>query len=112
MNSAEKEERTFTQEEVDRIIENRLARENEKRETEFLKRELQLDAREALAAAGLPSDLIDSINMTDRETMQKSIDAIKALKKPDRTAAEVATPPKTEPVKPDLRSAFGLSRKG
>ena len=77
------QEKRFTQEDVNRILANRLARvKNEtdvefgQREAELSKRELLLDAREKLTEVGLSKELVTAINCSDRETMEKSIHTI------------------------------------
>lgn len=81
-------EKTFTQDDVNRIIQERLAKEKArnsgdadfaKREQELAQRELRLSAREALAGKDLPAGLADAINCTDKETMEKSIKTIETI---------------------------------
>lgn len=83
----QEDQKMFTQEEVNQIIGSRLARakldaSNNRdfieREAELNRRELQLDAREALADAGLPRDLVAAINCADKKTIQDSIKLLKA----------------------------------
>ncbi len=92
---AENQEKTFTQEDVNRIVGERLARVKsesipglQEREQEIGKRELMLDAREKLMEAGLPKDLINALNCNSKEEMEKSIEMIQELledvKKPKR----------------------------
>lgn len=83
---AEGQEKTFTQEDVNRIVGERLARaKNEsspglqEREQEINKRELMLDAREKLMEAGLSKDLLSALNCNSKEEMEKSIEMIKGL---------------------------------
>lgn len=78
--------RTFTQEEVNQIVQSRLARARfdstpdlAAREAELSRRELQLEAREKLADAGLPKELVTALNCADKETMEKSINTILAF---------------------------------
>ena len=79
--------KTFTQEEVNNIISDRLKREREKlskeqeeklneREKAIEARELRMTATEKLTAAGLPKTLVDALNCSDEETMDKSIEII------------------------------------
>lgn len=81
------EGKTFTQEEVNNIVSDRLKREREKmskeqeeklneREKAIAARELKLTATEKLTAVGLPKTLVDAINCSDEETMNKSIEII------------------------------------
>jgi len=78
-------EKTFTQEDVNRIVGERLAKEKAKnsgeadfakREQELAQRELHMTAKELLSEKGLPVQLFDALNCTDEETMKKSIAAI------------------------------------
>ena len=84
----QQEEKLYTKEEVTQIVSSRLARAKldasqskgfQDREAALNRRELELDAREALAEAGLSKDLVSAINCSDKETMLKSIQTLKAL---------------------------------
>ena len=81
-------EKTFTQEDVNRIIQERLAKEKAKsngeadlakRGQELAQRELRLSARESLTGKGLPTELLDALNCTDKETMEKSIATVEKI---------------------------------
>lgn len=85
------EGKTFTQEDVNRIVQERLAKERSKaagngddelskRAAELDMRERKLNAREALKKEGLPDYLVDALNMNTDEDFQKSMEAIKKLK--------------------------------
>lgn len=84
------EGKTFTQEDVNRIVQERLAKERKaagngddelsKRAAELDMRERKLNAREALKKEGLPDYLVDALNMNTDEDFQKSMEAIKKLK--------------------------------
>lgn len=80
-------DKTFTQEEVNNIVSDRLKRERDKmgkeqeeklneRERAIAARELRMTATEKLADAGLPKTLVDALNCSDEETMNKSIEII------------------------------------
>ena len=116
------EGRTFTQEEVNQIVSNRLKEEREKakkeqdagfseREKKIAARELRLDAIEMLQENGLPISLVDAMNFTDSETMKKSVEIFQQTYKSEPTAPRSTG---YEPVagncpKPDsIRSAMGL----
>lgn len=79
------QEKMFTQEELNRIIGERLARvktehpELQEREKKCAQRELLLDARERLADAGLPKELLSAINCSTKEEMENSIRTIQSL---------------------------------
>lgn len=79
------DKRTFTQEDVNRIVQERLAKEKSKgsgeadfakREQELAQRELHMSAKELLSEKGLPVQLFEALNCTDRETMEKSIETV------------------------------------
>lgn len=81
-------EKTFTQEDVNRIVGERLAKEKAKnsgeadfakREQELVQRELHMTAKELLSEKGLPVQLFDALNCTDKETMEKSIATIEKI---------------------------------
>lgn len=79
-------EKLFTQDDVNRIIGERLARvktdvspELQEKEQELAQKELYLDAREKLADAGLPKELLKAINCSSKEEMENSIKTIHSL---------------------------------
>lgn len=79
------EGKTFSQEDVNRIVSERLTREKQRLESAFTereqglaKRELLLTAREKMIDAGLPVELLDALNMVDAQTLDNSINLIKA----------------------------------
>lgn len=81
------EGRTFTQEDVNRIVQERLAKEKGKGSEELDKRAAELDARERrmnavdeLRKNNLPDYLVDALNMNSDEDFQKSMEAIKKMK--------------------------------
>ena len=81
------EGRTFTQEDVNRIVSKRVAELKEKGNDEVIKRMAELDARERrmnaideLRKNNLPDYLVDALNMNTDEDFQKSLDAIKKMK--------------------------------
>ncbi|MEY8393135.1 DUF4355 domain-containing protein, partial [Lachnospiraceae bacterium 45-W7] len=50
-----------------------------KREQELAQRELHMTAKELLSEKGLPVQLFDALNCTDKETMEKSIATIETI---------------------------------
>lgn len=81
-------EKTFTQEDVNRIVQERLAKEKAKnsgdadfarREQELVQRELHMTAKEMLSEKGLPVQLFNALNCTDKETMEKSIATMETI---------------------------------
>ena len=80
------QEKMFTQEEVNTIIQNRLTREKEKsatenaaaledREAQLQERELKLQLREEMANHDIPKELSDIITVTDEKARHSSRDA-------------------------------------
>ena len=73
--------KTFTQDEVNRIIGERLAKEKAKseadlakREQELAQKELELSAKAKMAEMGLPAELIGALNISTPEAMANSMD--------------------------------------
>ena len=83
--------KTFTQEQVNAIIGERLAKEKTKadaafaeREQQFAEREKQLANREALfdlkdqlKEMGLPAELLPVLNLSDKKALNTALDALK-----------------------------------
>jgi hypothetical protein len=85
-NNPEAGEKTFTQEQVNAIVGERLAKEKAKgdaafaeREKALAQRELMLTAREKLSEEGLPADLVDVLNLSSKEAMDKAISTLKSM---------------------------------
>lgn len=90
-----KEEKTFTTEEVNEIVQRRLAREREKlskafqegtkesdleeRERKILRRELRADVLETLAENRMPAGLADLVNYDSKEDCEKSLKVVSAV---------------------------------
>ena len=79
-------EKMFTQDDVNRIVGERLARvktdvspQFQERERAISQRELQIDAREMLVDAGLPKELLEAIDCSTKEKLENSIETIKRL---------------------------------
>lgn len=87
-------QKTFTQEDVNRIVQERLAKEKSKgqpgqtdtREADLDKREADLKAREqryttlsAIREAGLPDELADVIRCDSDDDLKKSLETIKKI---------------------------------
>lgn len=81
------ENKTFTQEEVNAIIQQRLAREKEKakpeqdaalaaKELALAERELQLQAKEQLMDKGLPKELSGIIKANDEKSLKEAIELL------------------------------------
>lgn len=133
--SQHEEERTFTQKEVNDIVQKRLAKERERlskvfqeekqlseleeREQNILKRELRADMIDELRKRGLPSRLADLLDYSSPENLEQSMDEVttifsSALGEKIRPYARQATPvdgtshraaPKSDA---DIRKAFSI----
>lgn len=118
-------EKTFTQEQVNAIIGERLAKEKAKseaalaeREQQLVQRELMLTAKEKINEMGLPVELLDALNVSSPEALDRSLKAVKAAfdkennnKKPQRVYEEHKLPvfeDHDNPVNAQLRKAMGL----
>lgn len=118
--------RTFTQDEVNRIVSNRLSEDRAKRAAELDEREKAVKARELaviaaekLSAAGLPKDLTAVLKYDDEESLEAAINQLSTLrgftngkKDPatgERKYVEHKLPEYTEQIEHDpLRAAFRL----
>lgn len=96
------DEKTFTQDEVNKIVQERLAKEKakydtalEEKEKELTQREFLLEARETLTAKGLPADLLDALNTSSNEAFDKSLSIIEEQFKAHAAASDI---PKTSPM--------------
>ena len=122
-------ERTFTQEQVNAIVSERLSKEKQKgesalaeREKQFAEREQALANREALIdlkdqlkEKGLPAELLPVLNVQDKEALQTALDALddyierQKENKPHYQIQELKLPEEREHAAvPDLRKAMGL----
>lgn len=83
-----KEPKSFTQEEVDRIVQDRLARERKKhqpsepdpleeREQALAKREAAMGVKELLKTEGHPMELADILDYKDLDDFKKKYEALK-----------------------------------
>lgn len=120
-------EKTFTQEEVNRIVSDRLARDRDKRtaelderEKELKHRELAIAAREKLEEAGLSKELCKVLKYDDEAELDEAIEQLQHIKgfdgkKPEKTGKKIVEPfrlPEFEDAPaPDLfREAFKLPK--
>lgn len=120
-------EKTFSQDDVNRIVGERLAAEKRKgeaalaeREQQLAQRELLLTAKEKLTESALPVELLDALNVSSPEAMDKAITTLKGVI--DKIKAEAPKPFTIHGAKPaeagrrpelgtdsQLRKAMGLS---
>ena len=117
-NGTQPEEKTFTQEEVNKIVQERLARVKtsqgpSEKEIELQQRENDLYIREQIANNGLPNELYDSLKGLDKKAVDKCLSIVSPY---IRKASE----PVLNPVLPTggnggdedkIRRAMGLLRR-
>lgn len=116
------EDRTFTQEEVNTIVQDRLAREKAKYDQQLIdmqadvqRREKKMQALEKLKAEDLPTELVELVRTDDDEAFNKSIELLKNTYRSQQngTGGQV-----TQPYRPagghvardPIREAMGLRR--
>lgn len=87
-------EKTFTQDDVNRIVQDGLAKDRAKsseeitkREQELLQREFRLNSRQKLIDRGYPENILDALNCSSEEALDKALDIIDGLIK-ERTPSE------------------------
>ena len=115
------EPKTFTQEEVNRIVQDRLARERrgtgqtiEERELDLTRRENRMKCAEKLTEAGYPKELLDILDTSNAETFMENVGKLAAMRIQAPNAAPiprvVGVTPGTlkEGEEADIRKAFGL----
>lgn len=103
--------RTFTQEEVNRIVSDRLAREREKmnqpkedeRETALKIREARLDCREYLDSKKYPAALLEVLDTSDADKFKAAVDNLverlpSVLYQVKETGPNVPHPPQQENI--------------
>lgn len=110
--------KTFTQEEVNKIVQQRLERakskepdELAKREAELNKREMNLTIREQLSSAGLPNELAGVISAQYEDEAREKIEILKKYieSQPAHSKAEY-NPVKGEVKTDPIREAMGLGK--
>ena len=93
------ETKTFTQEQVNAIVSDRLARDRQKqseemskKEQELAQREFRLNSRQKLIDRGYSESLLDALNCSSEEAFNKALDIIDSLIKertPSKEQAEL-----------------------
>ena len=80
------EEKTFSQDDVNRIVQDRLAKDRAKaseelsrKEQELNKREFRLNSRQKLIDRGYPESIMDALNCSSTEAFEKALDIIDNL---------------------------------
>ncbi len=91
------EHKTFTQDDVNRIVQDRLAKDRAKaseemgkREQELNNREFRLNNRQKLIDRGYPESILDALNCSSTEAFDKALDTIDALIRERTPSAEQA----------------------
>ncbi|MFV0343445.1 MAG: DUF4355 domain-containing protein [Anaerocolumna sp.] len=86
----QQETKTFTQDDVNKIVGERLAKEKTKleqtisqREKDLNKRELNFKAKELLMEKGLPLEILEALNYGDEDTLNNSISILEKQFKKD-----------------------------
>lgn len=126
MNNEQGTERTFTQEEVNRIVQDRLNRSKntteatklEEREKELEKKGLMLEAKELLQKKGLPKEFAEILNYTDSKSLEEAVEVIEGHFKTSSEQRDAEFIPlggnelpkgaKTPLSQDGMRKAFGL----
>ena len=87
-------EKTFTQDDVNRIVQDRLAKDRAKsseeitkREQELLQREFRLNSRQKRIDRGYPESIMEALNCNSEKEFDKALDIIDSLIK-ERTPSE------------------------
>ena len=108
--NAGQSERMFTQDEVNKIVSDRLARDREKRTTqqnettkeqELNAREARLDCRAFLVEKQYPVDLLDLLDTSDVEKFKAAAEKLHALYSAERNRARFVNPDGTPREFPD-----------
>lgn len=80
------EGKTFSQEDVNKIINDRLKKEKDKTqkqveamEKEYQQKELTFKAKELLASKGLSLDILEALKYEDEETLNKSVSIVESI---------------------------------
>lgn len=120
------EDKTFTQEEVNTIVQDRLAKEKAKYEKQLAdvqadvsRREKRLQAREELSKRGLPDELVDLVKLDNDDELNTSLELLEKTYKQSSQGHEKAgaaashyVPVSGEAHRDDpIREAMGLRRR-
>lgn len=81
-------QKTFTQDDVNRIVQDRLAKDRaktseevSKKEQELAAREFRLNSRQKLIDRGYPESIMEALNCSSEESFDKALDALDSLLK-------------------------------
>lgn len=119
--TAPQEERTFTQEEVNRIVQERLAKEKnrsgqtlEERERDLVQRENRMTCAERLAEKKYPKELLEILDTSDADKFMENVEKLAGIglhpadAKPIPRMVAVTPGPNYAAYDADFRQAFGL----
>ena len=116
-------ERSFSQEDVNRIVSERLTKDRAKAEADFTRREQELAqreftyaAREYLMAKKIPPEVLGALNATDMPSLEKAIALLDAHTSILHHNPNPLNIPPSGDLPPmgddyDVRQAFGLQRR-
>ena len=128
--NSNEEVKTFTQEDVNRIVSERLAKEKakyetasktsfqdkeaelSKREKDVALREMRATAKEILMNKKLPMELLDVVNFNSEEDMNKSIEILNKTYSPRGAVCHYTPEGGETPYSDPIRAAMGLNKKG
>lgn len=119
--------RTFTQDDVNRIVQERLAKEKTKaaadlaqREQDIIKREQEIQrvelmgkAKARLSGRNVPEDVLQLLDTSSEEAMERTIKIIEKLAPLPAGGAGFGdkTPPRIDYGQPSIRQAMGLNER-
>lgn len=121
----QEEQRTFTQDQLNAIVQDRLTRERSKheeaqadlgkREQELVRREFALHATELLKQNNLPIEIMDALNGTDKDTFAQAVGIISKhlvvrQKNAPPVGGAVGYIPHTTGPDEHIRKAMGLKK--
>lgn len=128
--NSNEEVKTFTQEDVNRIVSERLAKEKakyeaasktsfqdkeaelSKREKDVALREMRATAKEILMNKKLPMELLDVVNFNSEDDMNKSIEILNKTYSPRGVVYHYTPEGGETPYSDPIRAAMGLNKKG
>lgn len=131
-NNTQNAGKMFTQEDVNRIVQERLSKERAKgnaeqeaalaqREKDLQAREFIMTAKESISKAGLPAEMFDVLDKSSPEAFEKALSVASGLMKNVNSPSPAAHMPQfTRQMTNNssgkafdyLREAFGLNQKG
>lgn len=113
---SESSEKTFTQEDVNRIVQDRLAEEKRRADTEIQKRDAKIACMEYALEKGYSKDVADLIGSDDVETFKEKAERLSAMMEKDAGGgtgssgnfARNRKPPEEETEEMKIRRAMGI----